>query len=95
VEDARNTVATAYASGLLEDEEFLKLYDDFKPLYPSYSYWDFDPFSLDSFDSYECEAHFRVVKHDLWMLFRFRKLLSVHEEQFVVEWKGSARCLND
>ena len=44
VKDARNTVATAYASGLLEDEEFLKLYDDFKPLYPSYSYWDFAHF---------------------------------------------------
>lgn len=68
MEDARNTVATAYASGLLEDEEFLKLYDDFKPLYPSYPYWDFDPFSLDSFDSYECEAHFRVAKHDLPIL---------------------------
>lgn len=68
MEDARNTVATAYASGLLEDEEFLKLYDDFKPLHPSYPYWDFDPFSLDSFDSYECEAHFRVAKHDLPIL---------------------------
>ena len=43
-------------------------YDDFKPLNPSYPYWDFDPFSLDSFDSCECEAHFRVAKHDLLIL---------------------------
>ena len=35
----------AYANGLLEDEEFLILYDDFKPN-PSYPYWDFDPFSV-------------------------------------------------
>ena len=68
LEDARNTPVMAYHiayHSLLEDDEFSTLFNDFKPLYPSYPYPDFDPFSLDSFDSCEYEAHFRVVKHDL------------------------------
>ena len=68
LEDARNTPVIAYHiayHSLLEVEEFSTLFNDFKPLYPSYPYPDFDPFSLDSFDSCEYEAHFRVVKHDL------------------------------
>ena len=68
LEDARNTPVMAYHiayHSLLKDEEFSTLFNDFKPLYPSYSYPDFDPFSMDLFDSCEYVAHFRVVKHDL------------------------------
>ena len=68
LEDARNTLVMVRAGGLLEGEEFLILYDDFKPINPSYPHWDFDPFSLDLFGSCECEAHLRVAKHNLPIL---------------------------
>lgn len=58
----------AYNDGFLNDEEFLFLYDYYEPVNPSYPYWDFDPFCLDSFNSCECEAHFRVAKDDLPIL---------------------------
>ena len=45
-----------------DDGEFLFLYDYYEPVNPSYPYWDCDPFCLDSFDSCECEAHFRLAK---------------------------------
>lgn len=67
-EDVRNALVMAYADDLLDDGEFLFLYDYYEPVNRSYPYWDFDPFCLDSFDSCECEAHFRVAKDDLTIL---------------------------
>ena len=63
-QDVRNALVMAYADDLLDDGEFLFLYDYYEPINPSYPYWDFDPFCLDSFDSCECEAYFRVAKDD-------------------------------
>lgn len=67
-EDVRNALVMAYGDSFLDDEEFLFLYNYYEPVNPSYPYWDFDPFCLDSFNSCECEAHFRVAKDDLPIL---------------------------
>ena len=48
--DVRNALAMGYADGFLDDEEFLFLYDYYEPVNPSYPYWDFDPFCVDSFN---------------------------------------------
>ena len=53
----------AYVDELLDDGEFLFLYDYYEPVDPSYPYWDFDPFCLDSFDSCECEAVLTCFGH--------------------------------
>lgn len=69
------------------------LYDYYESVNPSYPYWDFDPFCLDSFNLCECEGHFRVAKGDLpilLMLCRIRQLSSDHKEQFAVGWRGRA-----
>ena len=67
-EDVRNALLVAYSDGFLDDEEFLFLYDFYESVIPSYPYWDFDTFCLDSFHSCKCEAHFRVAKDDLLIL---------------------------
>jgi hypothetical protein len=41
------------------------LYDAYSPVNPSYPYWEYDDFCLDSFDSNECITEFRVNKEDL------------------------------
>ena len=86
----------AYADDLLHDGEFLFLYDYYEPVNPSYPYWDFDPFCLDSFDSCECEAHFRVAKDDLTTLLDgFQIPATFRCPQSVAEWKDFAYCLKD
>lgn len=66
----------AYASGFLDDEEFMILYDYYQPFNPLFRYWNFDPFRLDVFDSCKCEAHFRVAKDDLLILMNALQILA-------------------
>ena len=75
-EDVRNALLVASGDGFLDDEEFLFLYDYYESVNPSYPYWDFDTFCLDSFNSCECEAHFRVAKDDLPILLNALQLLA-------------------
>ena len=50
-EDVRNVPLIAFADGFLDDEEFIILYDYYQPVNPPFPDWNFDPFSLDVFDS--------------------------------------------
>ena len=66
--DVRNAPLTAFADDFLDDEEFIILYDYYKPVNPPFPDWNFDPLCFDVFDSCECEAHFRVAKDDIPIL---------------------------
>ena len=67
-QDVRTSLAIGYGDGLLNDEEFILLYDAFKSQNPVYPYWKFNRFCLDDLESSECEAMFRVRKDDFAVL---------------------------
>ena len=67
-QDVRTSLAIGYGDGLLNDEEFILLYDAFKSKNPVYPYWEFSRFCLDDLESSECEAMFRVRKDDFAVL---------------------------
>ena len=64
----RTSLVIGYGDGLLNDEEFILLYDAFKSQNPVYPYWKFNRFCLDDLESSECEAMFRVRKDDFAVL---------------------------
>ena len=65
-QDVQTSLAIGYGDdGLLNDEEFILLYDAFKSQNPVYPYWKFNRFCLDDL---ECEAMFRVRKDDFAVL---------------------------
>ena len=61
-EDVRNTLVVAYADDSSDDEGFLILYDFYESVNPLYSYWNFDPFCLDSFECLYVQQPNRVFK---------------------------------
>jgi len=64
-EDVRNALIFEFAEGVLSDEEFLILYEYYQSDNPAYPYWEYDAFCLNSLDSSECKAEFRVEKEDI------------------------------
>ena len=61
----QNALVYALSDEIIDEEEFVLLFDAYKSLNPSYPYWDDDGFCLDSFDSSECLTEFKVSKEDL------------------------------
>ena len=66
--EIQDAVAFAFADGFLSEEEFLILYNEYKPANRTYPYWEYDAFCLDDFSSSECESHFRIMKDDIPIL---------------------------
>ena len=67
--DVWHALLITYANDFLDDEQSTILYDYYQSVNPPFLYWNFDPFCLDVYDSCECEAHFRVAKDDIPILF--------------------------
>ena len=61
----RDELIYCFADGVLDEEEFVLLYDAYKSTNSIYRYWEYDEFSLDSLSSDECLADFRVEKDDI------------------------------
>ena len=61
----RDALVYCLADEIIDDEEFAFLYEAYNSVNPSYPYWEYDDFCLDSFDSSECLSEFRVSKEDL------------------------------
>ena len=55
----RDELIYCFADGILDEEEFVLLYDAYKSTNSIYPYWEYDEFSLDSLSSDECLADFR------------------------------------
>ena len=61
-------VLDAYMDGLLDDDEFLVLWQAHKSKNPEFPYEEHGRFSFDELDEAECKAEFRFEKRDLPVL---------------------------
>ena len=52
----RDELIYCFADGILDEEEFVLLYDAYKLTNSIYPYWEYEEFSLDSLSSDECVA---------------------------------------
>ena len=66
--EVRDALVWAFADDVIDEDEFLVLYEEYRPCNPSFPYWDYRPFSLDDMDSSECKADFRLEKEDIPVL---------------------------
>jgi len=61
----QNALVYSIADEIVDEEEFVLLFDAYKSSNPAYPYWEHDAFSLDSFYSSKCLTEFRVNKEYL------------------------------
>ena len=61
----RELLILLYGDNIVSDGEFLLLYDTFKTKNPEFPHGNYERFDLDSMDSADCKAEFRVEKQDL------------------------------
>ena len=61
----RDLLVLLYGDEIISDEEFLLLYDSFISNNPDFPHENYQRFDLDSMNSAEGKAEFRVEKHDL------------------------------
>lgn len=66
--EARDFTVLSYEQGLISDEEFLVLYDSYKPKNLDLPYNMYESFDLDEMEDDECVAEFRVRKRDIPLL---------------------------
>ena len=59
--EARDFIVLSYEQGLISDEEFLVLYDSYKPKNLDLPYNMYESFDLDEMEDDECVAEFRVT----------------------------------
>ena len=55
----RESIVLAYFSNIINDDEFVLLYDANRPKNPDFNYKDHDQFDLDDYNDSECKANFR------------------------------------
>ena len=65
VKEFRDLLVLLYGYEIISDEEFLLLYDSYISENPDFPHENYQRFDLDSTNSAECKAEFRVEKHDL------------------------------
>lgn len=68
-QQARDALLLALDDELIEEDEFLMLYNLNTSKNPNFPYHDYEKFDLDQIDEAECKAEFRVEKNDLPLLF--------------------------
>lgn len=66
--DTRNALLLSYDNGLINDEEFVLLYEANTSENLEFPYYNYPRFHLGNKDEAECKADFRVEKHDLPLL---------------------------
>ena len=63
--EVQEQLLLSYEDGILDEDEFLLLHEQFMPKNANFSYEENDRFSLDEMNDAECLAEFRFRKHDL------------------------------
>ena len=61
----RDELIYCFTDGIIDEEDFVLLYDAYKSTNSIYQFWEYDEFSLDPLSSDECLADFRVEKDDI------------------------------
>lgn len=64
----RDTILLAYAFNIIDDEEFILLYDANKPKNPDIPYARYENFDLDVMTDDECKTEFRFYRNDIYTL---------------------------
>ena len=62
---ARNLLLESYNDGLIDDDEFILLYEGNFSKNPEFPYEDYERFDLDVMDDAECKAEFRFTKSEI------------------------------
>ena len=63
----RECLLLSHAFNLIDDEEFVILYDLNSSKNPDFLYWAYDRFDLDTLDDAECNAEFRFLKKFIFL----------------------------
>ena len=66
--ETQELLCYCYAENMLEDEEFLMLYDVNQPKNPTYPYWTYQSFDLEELFDDDCKTEFRFLKNDIYQL---------------------------
>ncbi|CAH3136439.1 unnamed protein product, partial [Porites lobata] len=66
--ETRISLLYAYYSSIINDEEFVLLYDINTAKSRDFPYWNYEAFELDSMSEDECQAEFRFHKNDVYDL---------------------------
>ena len=66
--ELRKAFVCPFSDGVISEEEFLILYEEYESTNWKFPNWEYKPFSLDNFDSSEARAEFRVDKEDIPLL---------------------------
>ena len=66
--DAREVVVQCYDEGLVDDDEFILLYEANISKNPEFPYDEYERFDLQEMDDAECKAEFRFAKMDIPLL---------------------------
>ena len=88
----RNLLLESFDDGVIDEDEFLLLYEAHLPRNPDFQY-EHVQFNLDEMDDAECMAEFRCQKNDIKCLVKFsdcQKDLYAIRVQFVTASKGCA-----
>ena len=64
----RISLLYAHAAGIIDDDEFVLLYDLNTSKNPDLPYWNYEPFELDSMEDEGCKTEFRFHKNDVYNL---------------------------
>ena len=63
--ETRISLLCAYDLSIINDEEFVLLYDINTAKSPDFPYWNYEAFELDNMSDDECQAEFRFYKNDV------------------------------
>ena len=58
----------AYVDKVIDDDEFVRLFDVNKSKYPEFPYWTYTQFDIDKLEDDECRAEFTFLKIDIYEL---------------------------
>ena len=72
----------AYDDEVINDEEFVLLYDANTSKNIDLPYWDYENFDLDNLSNDECKAEFRFLKDDIYTLYE------------VMQFPEEMKCVN-
>lgn len=64
----REVLLLSHAIEVIDEDEFLLLYEVAKSKNPGYPHWNYDSFDQDSMTDDECKSEFRFLKNDVYLL---------------------------
>ena len=92
--NVRECLLLGHAFNLIDDEEFVMLYNLNSNKNPDFRYWKYDHFDVDTLDDAECNAEFRFLKNDIYFL---RESLQIPENvicsNILVVLREEALCI--